>query len=924
MYRCRTIASRFSHPTSEVVHHVRNRGINRVRSSRGYANLPHKHKTMNDLPHPQGSWAKSHERLQRKYNMQLAFGLGFCGFSLFVAKQSGLIELGLFPKNVEFEKAVPVEADEEEVEQVPEEDEVVIETPAEAIEAADEEGAPIEEVVTAPVEEESSVAIEEPAAPVEDEPVASIEEPAAPVEEPAAPVEESATIDEHIAPVEEPVAPIVEPTSSTEEAPSPSTEVAPAVLAEEEASAPAEVGLVGLVEEVTATQVEEGPTTPVEEAPGTVAEEAPVAPSEAPDVPAEETPFAPIEVSPALVEAPVEPEQVVEAAPAEPQVSTGIAEPVETVVDEATSETAESPAPVTPLADEVPGESVAADLTSDNSTGSDEVTKKTPTPEQIQAAQPTPVIEDVPGDESVPVVEPSAVAVEEETIAKADPEPVVEPTPTTEPTYEVAVPVVPEHVPYLIIGAGTASVAAFRAIKARDAKAKVLIVSGEGENPYMRPPLSKELWYSDEVEAPRKLRFKQWNGKERSIYFEHEDYYTPVSELSARDNGGISVLKGCKVVKLDAHKKRAFMDDGSEVSYDKCLIATGGTPKSLPVLDQAGEDVQKHVTLFRSIADFQQLYEVVQQGKHITIVGGGFLGSELACALGHKSKTTTGSVTQVYPESGNMGKILPEYLSKWTLDKVTSEGVSVVTNSYVKGVKTTEEGKLVLNLNTGKEIVTDHVVVAVGLEPNVELAHSSGLEVDDTHGGFRVNAELEARSNLWVAGDAACFYDIKLGRRRVEHHDHAIVSGRLAGENMTGSGKPYWHQSMFWSDLGPEVGYEAIGIVDSSLPTVGVFAKATKEDTPKAVVEATGEGMRSETEQAADTSSLVHSSTPHVPVKGEDYGKGVIFYLRDNIVVGIVLWNVFNRMPIARKIIRDGKSYDDLSEVAKLFSLHSE
>ncbi|XP_071529713.1 apoptosis-inducing factor 1, mitochondrial isoform X5 [Panulirus ornatus] len=842
MYRCRTIASRFSHPTSEVVHHVRNRGINRVRSSRGYANLPHKHKTMNDLPHPQGSWAKSHERLQRKYNMQLAFGLGFCGFSLFVAKQSGLIELGLFPKNVEFEKAVPVEADEEEVEQVPEEDEVVIETPAEAIEAADEEGAPIEEVVTAPVEEESSVAIEEPAAPVEDEPVASIEEPAAPVEEPAAPVEESATIDEHIAPVEEPVAPIVEPTSSTEEAPSPSTEVAPAVLAEEEASAPAEVGLVGLVEEVTATQVEEGPTTPVEEAPGTVAEEAPVAPSEAPDVPAEETPFAPIEVSPALVEAPVEPEQVVEAAPAEPQVSTGIAEPVETVVDEATSETAESPAPVTPLADEVP----------------------------------------------------------------------------------VAVPVVPEHVPYLIIGAGTASVAAFRAIKARDAKAKVLIVSGEGENPYMRPPLSKELWYSDEVEAPRKLRFKQWNGKERSIYFEHEDYYTPVSELSARDNGGISVLKGCKVVKLDAHKKRAFMDDGSEVSYDKCLIATGGTPKSLPVLDQAGEDVQKHVTLFRSIADFQQLYEVVQQGKHITIVGGGFLGSELACALGHKSKTTTGSVTQVYPESGNMGKILPEYLSKWTLDKVTSEGVSVVTNSYVKGVKTTEEGKLVLNLNTGKEIVTDHVVVAVGLEPNVELAHSSGLEVDDTHGGFRVNAELEARSNLWVAGDAACFYDIKLGRRRVEHHDHAIVSGRLAGENMTGSGKPYWHQSMFWSDLGPEVGYEAIGIVDSSLPTVGVFAKATKEDTPKAVVEATGEGMRSETEQAADTSSLVHSSTPHVPVKGEDYGKGVIFYLRDNIVVGIVLWNVFNRMPIARKIIRDGKSYDDLSEVAKLFSLHSE
>ena len=81
------------------------------------------------------------------------------------------------------------------------------------------------------------------------------------------------------------------------------------------------------------------------------------------------------------------------------------------------------------------------------------------------------------------------------------------------------------------------------------------------------------------------------------------------------------------------------------------------------------------------------------------------------------------------------------------------------------------------------------------------------------------------------AGDAACFYDVKLGRRRVEHHDHAVVSGRLDGENMTGSGKPYWHQSMFWSDLGPEVGYEAIGVDDSDLPTVSVFAKASEADT---------------------------------------------------------------------------------------------
>lgn len=83
------------------------------------------------------------------------------------------------------------------------------------------------------------------------------------------------------------------------------------------------------------------------------------------------------------------------------------------------------------------------------------------------------------------------------------------------------------------------------------------------------------------------------------------------------------------------------------------------------------------------------------------------------------------------------------------------------------------------------------MIVAVGVDANTSLAESSNLEVERDIGGYLVNAELEARSNLWIAGDAACFYDVRLGRRRVEHHDHAVVSGRLAGENMTGAGELY-------------------------------------------------------------------------------------------------------------------------------------
>merc|ERR1712025_1348571 len=308
--------------------------------------------------------------------------------------------------------------------------------------------------------------------------------------------------------------------------------------------------------------------------------------------------------------------------------------------------------------------------------------------------------------------------------------------------------------------------------------------------------------------------------------------------------------------------------------------------------------------------------------KSITVFGGGFLGSELACALGHRGRSPGSEleVIQAYQENGNMGKVLPDYLSEWTTERVRSEGVTVLPNSRVKTVTKGTTSNLAVKMESGKTVDTDHMVVAVGIEPDLALAQASNLEVDKVHGGFKVNSELEAVPNLLFAGAAASFDDPALGRRRVEHHDHAVVSGRLAGENMTGAKKEYSHQSMFWSDLGPDVGYEAIGVVDASLQTVGVFAKATPKDTPKAVVTETDETIRSLTEDKAtpEKPAAVQSNVQD----GEDYGKGVIFYLRDNKIVGFVLWNVFSKMPIARRILKEGKTYDDLKEVAKLFNIH--
>ena len=202
--------------------------------------------------------------------------------------------------------------------------------------------------------------------------------------------------------------------------------------------------------------------------------------------------------------------------------------------------------------------------------------------------------------------------------------------------------------------------------------------------------------------------------------------------------GGISVLQGKRVSRIDAKAQVAHLEDGTTIGYDKCLIATGGKPKNLPQLDNVPAEIKDKVTLFRKIEDFRNLEAVAREAKSITIFGGGFLGSELACALGHRGKKSNMEVVQAYQEPGNMGKVLPDYLSDWTTEKVRAEGVRVLPNSGLKGVSATESGQLELSLQTGEKVKTDHLVVAVGVEPDLQLAHSSNLEIDPVHGGFKV------------------------------------------------------------------------------------------------------------------------------------------------------------------------------------------
>lgn len=172
-----------------------------------------------------------------------------------------------------------------------------------------------------------------------------------------------------------------------------------------------------------------------------------------------------------------------------------------------------------------------------------------------------------------------------------------------------------------------------------------MVLSNEVETPYMRPPLSKELWLVDEKSNGKStkakaesLTFKQWNGVERSLYYEPSDFYINPIKLLEEPNGGVAVVRGYTVDRIDVDSQTAILTDGTEIKYGECLVATGSVPKNLPVFENAPLKLQEHVLVYKTIADYSKLKKKVDQSKSVAIIGGGFLGSELACALAKYGK----------------------------------------------------------------------------------------------------------------------------------------------------------------------------------------------------------------------------------------------------------------------------------------------
>ena len=337
---------------------------------------------------------------------------------------------------------------------------------------------------------------------------------------------------------------------------------------------------------------------------------------------------------------------------------------------------------------------------------------------------------------------------------------------------------------YVIVGGGMTGDSACRGIRDHDPDGSIAMFTTEQHDPYARPPLTKALWTGKEESSV-------WRG-------------TP--------DLGVEIHHGRRIVQLDLGLRTATDDSGDTHSYEKILLATGGSPRRLP--SDGGSDV----IYYRTLDHYRRLRGLAGDGVRATVIGGGFIGSELAAALASNGC----DVTIVFPDHGIGARLFPAELSSFVNDYYRGKGVTVVTDQLVESVA---DGAV--TTKDGATIEADVIVAGLGIVPVTDLAESSGLEVDD---GIVVDEYGRAggRDDVYAAGDAARFPVAALGgTRRVEHEDHANTHGRVVGANMAGAGTPYDHIPFFYSDLF-ELGYEAVGEVDSRHETIAEWKEPNR------------------------------------------------------------------------------------------------
>jgi len=273
------------------------------------------------------------------------------------------------------------------------------------------------------------------------------------------------------------------------------------------------------------------------------------------------------------------------------------------------------------------------------------------------------------------------------------------------------------HHKYLIIGGGMTAAAAVSGIRQTDLTGSIGLISAESDPPYNRPPLSKRLGQGQPL---------------KSIWRETESQ-------------GVELHLGRKVQAINPQDKSVLDDQATVYTFDRLLLATGGAPRRLPFSNN-------QVIYFRTLADYRRLRTLTEQKQRFAVIGGGFIGSEIAAALALDDR----EVVMIFPEAGIGGRIFPSDLAHFLNAYYRKKGVEVLSGELVTELQERGE-QLVLKTKQGQEIIVDSVVAGLGIEPNTELAQQAGLKVNN---GILVDECLRTSNpNIYAAGDVANFFN---------------------------------------------------------------------------------------------------------------------------------------------------------------------
>jgi 3-phenylpropionate/trans-cinnamate dioxygenase ferredoxin reductase subunit len=338
----------------------------------------------------------------------------------------------------------------------------------------------------------------------------------------------------------------------------------------------------------------------------------------------------------------------------------------------------------------------------------------------------------------------------------------------------------------VIVGAGECGARAALTLREQGFAGSVMLIGAELHLPYERPPLSKEAMTQEGDPAPRTIM-----SAERLA------------------EAGIEIRVGTAALAIDRMGRTVALGDGSRLPYDGLLLATGASPRRLPLAEAS-----RHCHYLRTFEDALAIGSHLRSQVRLVVVGGGFIGLELAAAARGRGCPVT--VIEAQPRILMRG--VPAEIAQAIHAAHEARGVSILCGTGIAAIEDTDRGMRVV-LADGEAVAADLCIVGIGATPNVELARAAGLAIDN---GVAVDEYLRTCDpDIFAAGDC-CSFPLPLygGRRvRLEAWRNAQDQGALAARNMLGAGETHTAVPWFWSDQ-YDLGLQIAGLPDEGKETV--------------------------------------------------------------------------------------------------------